>query len=67
MTKELHLTITLQADWQGALRVAGRDFKRVHDDVAVLVELGLLERTANGGLLCPFASMHIDMHRKAAA
>ena len=119
MTKERHLTIALQANWQGALRAAGRqaratsyqgetlnfespgqffgqlsekrwdivraaqgqgelpvralartvgrDVKGVNEDVAALAELGLLERTANGGLLCPFASMHIDMHLKVAA
>jgi predicted transcriptional regulator len=112
------LTITLQTDWKGALRAAGRaaqassyqgevlnfespaqffgqmsekrwsivrtlqgqgemsvrelarrvhrDVKRVHDDVVVLAQLGLLERTPRGGVLCPFASLHIDMHLQAA-
>jgi predicted transcriptional regulator len=47
-------------------RVVGRDVKRVHDDVVVLAELGLLERTEAGGVLCPYISMHIDMYLKAA-
>lgn len=47
-------------------RVVGRDVKRVHDDVVMLAELGLLERTESGGVLCPFTSMHIDMYLKAA-
>ncbi len=47
-------------------RVVGRDVKRVHDDVVSLAELGLLERTDGGGVLCPYASMHIDMYLKAA-
>ncbi|MGY8903228.1 MAG: HVO_A0114 family putative DNA-binding protein [Burkholderiales bacterium] len=47
-------------------RLVGRDVKRVHDDVVLLAELGLLERTEGGGLLCPFASMHIDMVLQAA-
>lgn len=47
-------------------RAVGRDVKRVHDDVVVLAELGLLERTAGAGVVCPFASMHIDMYLKAA-
>ncbi|MDD5333897.1 MAG: hypothetical protein PHS32_09120 [Rhodoferax sp.] len=47
-------------------RVVGRDVKRVHDDVVMLAELGLLERTESGGVLCPFSSMHIDMYLKAA-
>jgi predicted transcriptional regulator len=47
-------------------RVVGRDVKRVHDDVVVLAELGLLERTEGAGVLCPYTSMHIDMHLEAA-
>ena len=47
-------------------RAVSRDVKRVHEDVVLLSELGLLERTASGGVLCPYASMHIDMHLKAA-
>jgi predicted transcriptional regulator len=47
-------------------RVVGRDVKRVHEDVGILTELGMLERTESGGVHCPYASMHIDMHLKAA-
>ena len=47
-------------------RQVGRDVKRVHEDVVALAELGLLERTDAGGVVCPFASLHIDMHLKAA-
>ena len=43
-----------------------RDVKRVHEDVGILVNLGLLERTESGGVICPFSSMHIDMHLNAA-
>jgi predicted transcriptional regulator len=39
-----------------------RDVKRVHEDAAALVALGLLERTERGGLVCPFNEIHIDMH-----
>ena len=35
-------------------RRASRDVRRVHDDVLVLAELGLIERTASGGVRCPF-------------
>ena len=45
-------------------RRAGRDVRRVHDDVGVLAELGLVERTESGGVECPFASVHIDMKLK---
>ena len=47
-------------------RMVERDVKRVHEDVVVLADLGLLERTDSGGVLCPYASMHIDMYLKAA-
>lgn len=53
---------------QGAMAVrelarrSGRDVKRVHEDVQVLTGLGLVERDAAGGVLCPFADVHIDMH-----
>ena len=47
-------------------RRLGRDVKRVHDDVVVLAELGLVERTESGGVFCPFTSMHIDMYLEAA-
>jgi len=53
---------------QGAMAVrelarrVGRDVKRVHEDVQVLAELGLVERDEAGGVLCPFADVHISMH-----
>jgi predicted transcriptional regulator len=47
-------------------RSVGRDVKRVHEDVGILTTLGLLERTEAGGVICPYASMHIDMYMKAA-
>lgn len=47
-------------------RTVGRDVKRVHEDVVMLAGLGLLERTESGGVVCPYASMHIDMYLKAA-
>ena len=43
-----------------ARRVA-RDVRRVHDDVEVLTELGLFERTDSGGVVCPFEAVHIDL------
>ena len=52
---------------QGAMAVrelarrAGRDVKRVHEDVQVLTELGLVERDDAGGVLSPYADVHIDM------
>lgn len=48
-------------------RMAGRDVKRVHEDVVALIELGLFERTDSGGVVCPFISVHVDFLLKAAA
>jgi len=42
-------------------RQLGRDVRRVHEDAAILVELGLLERTEYGALCCPYNRIHIDM------
>lgn len=47
-------------------RAVGRDVKRVHEDVVILAELGMLERTDSGGLVCPYSSMYIDMYLRAA-
>lgn len=47
-------------------RLAGRDIKRVHEDVTALTQLGLLERTPSGGLICPFARVHVDFLLEAA-
>lgn len=47
-------------------RIVDRDVKRVHEDVVILAELGLLERTESGGVVCPYTSMHIDMYLRAA-
>lgn len=118
--EERRLTITIDADWQSALRKTGRtafaatsyqgeklnfetpeaffsrltsrrwalinalqgagevpvrelarrlqrDVKRVHEDAAELVNLGLIERTERGGLVCPYADIHMDMHMRRAA
>ena len=47
-------------------RRVGRDVRRVHDDVLVLAELGLIERTTSGGVRCPFTDIHLDMHLRKA-
>jgi predicted transcriptional regulator len=49
-----------------AARRVGRDVRRVHDDLQVLVELGLLEKTDDGKVWCPFDDIHVDMHVRAA-
>jgi predicted transcriptional regulator len=47
-------------------RLVSRDVKRVHEDVTVLVELGLLERDERG-VECPFARIHVDIELASAA
>ncbi len=42
-------------------RRLNRDVKRVHEDAAALVELGLIEKDERGALSCPFEHIHIDM------
>lgn len=44
-----------------------RDVKHVREDAGSLVELGLIERTERGGLVCPFDDIHVDMHLKRVA
>jgi len=48
-------------------RRVGRDVKRVHGDITALSELGLVERTARGGVHCPYKDIHIDLHLRSAA
>jgi len=48
-------------------RQLGRDVRRVHEDAATLVELGLLERSEYGALCCPYARIHIDMTLEPSA
>ena len=61
----------LQGQGEIALRELARrverDVKRVHDDVQQLIELGLVECGEAGGVVCPFAKVHIDMELRAAA
>ena len=42
-------------------RRLNRDVKRVHEDAAALVELGLIEKDERGALSCPFDNIHVDM------
>ena len=48
------------------VRRVERDVRRVHDDLQVLLELGLIEKTAEGKVLCPYVDIHMDMHMRAA-
>jgi predicted transcriptional regulator len=47
-------------------RLVDRGVRRVHDDLKVLLELGLVEKTEDGRIACPYQSIHVDMHLRAA-
>jgi predicted transcriptional regulator len=46
-------------------RHLGRDVKLVHEEVASLAQLGLVERTERGGVLCPYIHIHVDLQLSA--
>lgn len=48
-------------------RRLGREVKQVHEDATALVQIGLFERTEKGGLRCPYADIHVDMHLRQVA
>ncbi len=50
-----------------AARRIQRDVKSVHGDVQVLLNAGLLDKTASGKIIFPFDSIHVDFTLKSAA
>lgn len=52
---------------RGLARALERDVKRVHEDAAVLLDWGLVERTEAGGLHVPYDVIHADFDLSAAA
>lgn len=48
-------------------RCVGRGVRRVHEDAAILAELGLIEKDESGKLNCPYQDIHVDMHLRHAA
>ena len=52
---------------RGLARELGRDVKRVHEDVAILLDWGLIERTAARKLVVPYDVIHADFDLRAAA
>lgn len=65
------LAALLQRDGAMSLRElarrAGRDVKRVHEDVAALLELGLVEKTDTGKLTLPYAEVRTEFVMRRAA
>jgi predicted transcriptional regulator len=43
-----------------AARLVRRDYRPVHADIAALLKVGILDRTA-AGIVFPFADLHIDV------
>jgi predicted transcriptional regulator len=52
---------------RGLARALGRDVKRVHEDVGVLRDWGLIERTEGGELVVPYGVIHADFDLVGAA
>jgi predicted transcriptional regulator len=48
-------------------RRVGRDFKSVHSDVRLLVESGVIDKTADGQLIFPYDRIHVEFEIPAAA
>jgi predicted transcriptional regulator len=44
-----------------------RDVKSVHRDAHTLLEIGLLEKTDSGKIVCPFDKVHVDSTLAQAA
>jgi predicted transcriptional regulator len=49
-----------------AARRVGRDVKAVHGDVTALLNAGVLDRAADGGIVFPFAAVKVEFMLRAA-
>lgn len=49
-----------------AARRVGRDVKAVHGDVTALLNAGLLDRAAEGGIVFPYEAVKVEFLLKAA-
>ncbi|MBL8514816.1 MAG: DNA-binding protein [Betaproteobacteria bacterium] len=49
-----------------AARRVGRDVKAVHGDVTALLKAGVLERSPDGGVVFPYASVKVEFLLRAA-
>jgi predicted transcriptional regulator len=52
---------------RGLARELDRDVKRVHEDVGVLTEYGLVDRTGDGKVHVPYEVIHADFDLRAVA
>jgi predicted transcriptional regulator len=51
---------------RGLARMLERDVKRVHEDVGLLIEVGLIEKTTGGKIHVPYAVIEADFALRAA-
>lgn len=51
---------------RGLARALERDVKRVHEDVAALIEVGLIEKTDGGKIHVPYSLIEADFALRAA-
>jgi predicted transcriptional regulator len=49
-----------------AARRVGRDVKAVHSDITALLNAGVLQRAAGGGIVFPFAAVKVEFLLQAA-
>lgn len=52
---------------RGLARALERDVKRVHEDAAVLLDWGIIQRTPSGKLHVPYDKIHTEFDLQAAA
>jgi predicted transcriptional regulator len=52
---------------RGLARRLERDVKSVHRDVHALLDIGLLEKTESGKIVCPFDKVRVDFTLEQAA
>lgn len=52
---------------RGLARALERDVKRVHEDVAALIDFGLVARTEAGKVHVPYAVIHADFDLRPAS
>lgn len=52
---------------RGLTRALDRDVRRVHDDVALLIDWGIIERDDDGKVFVPYDLIHIGADVRAAA
>ena len=60
------LQLTGPTSVRGLARALERDVKRVHEDVAALIEVGLIEKTEHGQIHVPFEVIEADFELRAA-